>query len=79
MPDLGAAPAFVAVFLVGAGLGLVMPGDSAGPPLPVTREEQGGPAGPPGATSAPTFVIARTAGTSLYGVHPTPQWPPARC
>jgi MFS family permease len=71
IPDLGPAPLFAAVLLIGLGLGLAMPGYTAGPTLLMSREEQGGLAGLVGATSGLTFVIAPTAGTALYGVQPT--------
>ncbi|MTD15463.1 MFS transporter [Nakamurella sp. YIM 132087] len=71
IPDAGAVPLFVAMLLIGLGLGIAMPGYTAGPSLLVRREEQGGLAGLIGATSGLTFVIAPTLGTALYGV-----WPP---
>ncbi|MFT4109222.1 MFS transporter [Propionicimonas sp.] len=70
VPDLGAAPLFAAVLLIGLGLGLAMPGYTAGPTLLMNREEQGGLAGLVGATSGLTFVVAPTLGTALYGVEP---------
>ena len=70
IPDLGAVPLFVAILLIGAGLGLAMPGYTAGPSLLVHRDEQGGLAGLIGATNGLTFVIAPTAGTVLYGLAP---------
>jgi MFS family permease len=66
--DAGAVPLFVAIFLVGLGLGIAMPGYTAGPTLLVDRDEQGGLAGVIGATTGLTFVVAPTAGTFLYGV-----------
>lgn len=68
IPDVGAIPLFAAVLLVGLGLGVAMPGYTAGPTLLVSREEQGGLAGVVGATTGLTFVVAPTAGTALYGV-----------
>ena len=69
--DAGAALLFVAIALIGLGLGIAMPGYTAGPTLLMRREEQGGLAGLIGATNGLTFVIAPTLGTALYGV-----WPP---
>ena len=71
IPDAGAAALFVAILLIGLGLGVAMPGYTAGPSLLMRREEQGGLAGLIGATNGLTFVIAPTLGTALYGV-----WPP---
>lgn len=73
IPDAGVAPPFVAllfvaILLIGLGLGIAMPGYTAGPTLLVSREEQGGLAGLIGATTGLTFVIAPTAGTALYGI-----------
>ncbi|MBP2369285.1 MFS transporter [Pseudonocardia parietis] len=68
VPDAGAVPMFVAILLIGLGLGIAMPGYTAGPTLLVERDEQGGLAGLIAATSGLTFVIAPTAGTALYGV-----------
>jgi MFS family permease len=68
--DLGAVPLFVAILIIGLGLGTAMPGFTAGPTLLVRREEQGGLAGLVGATTGLTFVIAPTLGTTLYGVWP---------
>lgn len=73
VPDLGAWPLIAAIFLIGLGLGIAMPGYTAGPTLLVRREEQGGLAGLIGATNGLTFVIAPTASTALYGAwHPLP-------
>lgn len=66
--DAGAVLLFAAILLVGLGLGIAMPGYTAGPTLLVSREEQGGLAGVVGATTGLTFVVAPTAGTALYGV-----------
>ncbi|MEF3322859.1 MFS transporter [Gulosibacter sp. GYB002] len=66
--DAGAVLLFVANLIIGLGLGIAMPGYTAGPTLLVTREEQGGLAGLIGATNGLTFVVAPTAGTALYGV-----------
>ena len=69
--DAGAVPLLAGILLIGLGLGIAMPGYTAGPTLLVGREEQGGLAGLIGATNGLTFVIAPTAGTALYGL-----WPP---
>lgn len=71
--DAAAALLFIAVACIGVGLGISMPGFTAGPTMLVSREEQGGLAGLIGATTGLTFVIAPTAGTALYGLwHPLP-------
>ena len=67
IPDLGAVWLFTAILLIGLGLGIAVPGYTAGPTLLVSREEQGGLAGLASATSGLTFVVAPTAGTALYG------------
>lgn len=69
--DLGAVAIFVALLCIGLGLGIAMPGYTAGPTLLVAREEQGGLAGLISATNGLTFVVAPTAGTALYSL-----WPP---
>lgn len=69
--DAGPLPLFAAILLIGLGLGLAMPGYTAGPTLLVGREEQGGLAGLIGATTGLTFVVAPTAGTALYGLSPS--------
>lgn len=66
--DAGAVPLFVSILLIGLGLGIAMPGYTAGPTLLVGRDEQGGLAGLIGATTGLTFVVAPTAGTALYGL-----------
>ncbi|MFT4296158.1 MAG: MFS transporter [Micropruina sp.] len=71
IPDAGATLLFVAILLIGLGLGIATPGYTAGPSLLMRREEQGGLAGLIGATNGLTFVIAPTLGTALYGA-----WPP---
>ncbi|MFV0535036.1 MAG: MFS transporter [Cumulibacter sp.] len=68
VPDNGPALLFIANLLIGVGLGIAMPGYTAGPTLLVSRVEQGGLAGLIGATTGLTFVIAPTAGTALYGL-----------
>lgn len=68
--DGGIVLLVVAVGLIGLGLGLAMPGYTAGPTLLMDREEQGGLAGLIGATNGLTFVIAPTASTALYAVSP---------
>lgn len=66
IPDLGMASILAAMLLIGLGLGIAMPGYTAGPSLLMERHEQGGLAGLIGATNGLTFVIAPTAGTALY-------------
>lgn len=68
IPDAGAGALIGGVALIGLGLGIAMPGYTAGPTLLMTREEQGGLAGLVGATSGLTFVLAPTLSTALYGV-----------
>ena len=68
IPDSGPVLLLAALALIGLGLGIAMPGYTAGATLLVTREEQGGLAGVIGATNGLTFVVAPTAGTALYGV-----------
>ncbi len=67
VPSLGAWVLIAAILLVGLGLGIAMPGYTAGPTLLMNRDEQGGLAGLIGATNGLTFVIAPTASTALYG------------
>jgi MFS family permease len=69
--DAGPWLLIVSMLLIGLGLGIAMPGYTAGPTLLVHRDEQGGLAGLIGATNGLTFVIAPTASTALYGL-----WPP---
>lgn len=71
LPARGPFLLVLALFLIGAGLGVAMPGYAAGPSLLVSPEEQGGLAGLLGANNGLTFVIAPTAGTALYAL-----WPP---
>lgn len=71
LPARGPFLLVFALFLIGAGLGVAMPGYAAGPSLLVSPEEQGGLAGLLGANNGLTFVIAPTAGTALYAL-----WPP---
>lgn len=67
IPDLGVAVLIVAVLVVGLGLGVAMPGYTAGATLLMHRDEQGSLAGLIGATNGLTFIIAPTASTLLYG------------
>lgn len=60
----------LAIALIGFGVGVAMPGYTAGPTLLMSREEQGGLAGLIGANNGLTFVIAPTASTALYAVSP---------
>lgn len=71
IPDLGVVPLMISNLVIGLGLGIAMPGYTAGPTLLVRRDEQGGLAGLVNATNGLTFVIAPTAGTALYGVLPS--------
>lgn len=71
IPDAGVIGLLVALLLIGLGLGIAMPGYTAGPTLLMSREEQGGLAGLINATNGLTFVIAPTLSTALYGI-----WPP---
>lgn len=66
--NAGPVPLVTAILLIGLGLGIAMPGYTAGPTLLVSREEQGGLAGLTGATTGLTFVVAPTAGTILYAL-----------
>ena len=68
VPDLGMAVLLIAILLIGFGLGIAMPGYTAGPTLCVQSEEQGAVAGLIGATNGLTFVLAPTASTVLYAV-----------
>ncbi|WP_454301591.1 MFS transporter [Salana multivorans] len=68
VPSLGAWVLIAAILLIGLGLGIAMPGYTAGPTLLMNRDEQGGLAGLIGATNGLTFVIAPTASTALYGL-----------
>ena len=68
IPNLGVWGMGVAVLVFGLGLGIAVPGYTAGPTLFVNRDEQGSLAGLIGATNGMTFIIAPTASTLLYGV-----------
>lgn len=68
IPNGGLWLLIVSIFLIGLGLGIAMPGYTAGPTLLMERDEQGGLAGLIGATNGLTFVVAPTASTVLYGV-----------
>ncbi len=68
IPSIGIGVFIISVLLVGLGLGIAMPGYTAGPTLLVKPDEQGGLAGLIGATNGLTFVIAPTASTVLYGI-----------
>lgn len=70
IPDAGWLPLIGSILLIGLGLGIAMPGYTAGPTLLMRRDEQGGLAGLIGATNGLTFVVAPTASTALYGVWP---------
>lgn len=68
VPSAGVGILVVSILLIGLGLGIAMPGYTAGPTLLVKPDEQGGLAGLIGATNGLTFVIAPTASTVLYGI-----------
>jgi len=70
MIDGGATLLIVAVAVIGVGVGLAMPGYTAGPSLLMNHDEQGGLAGLIGATNGLTYVVSPTAGTAMYG-----RWP----
>ena len=70
VPSAGLALLIGGTFLIGLGVGVAMPGYTAGPTLLMRREEQGGLAGLIGATNGLTFVVAPTLSTVLYGVWP---------
>lgn len=60
----------LAIFLIGLGLGIAMPGYTAGASLLMRSDEQGGLAGLIGATTGLTFVVAPTLSTVLYSIDP---------
>lgn len=68
IPNIGPIALFASLAVIGLGIGLAMPGYTAGPTLLVDRDEQGGLAGLSAANMGLTFVVAPTAGTALYGV-----------
>ncbi|MGO2312942.1 MFS transporter [Brachybacterium tyrofermentans] len=68
VPDVGPVVLFASLGVIGLGIGLAMPGYTAGPTLLVDRDEQGGLAGLSSANMGLTFVVAPTAGTALYGL-----------
>lgn len=70
IPDAAVAVAVVGTFLVGVGIGIAIPGYTAGPSLFMSREEQGGLAGLIGATNGSTYIVAPTLATLLYGRAP---------
>lgn len=65
-PNLGTIPLFIAMILIGLGIGMAMPGYTSGPTLLVSRDEQGALAGLNGAMGGLAFVIAPTLATALY-------------
>jgi MFS transporter, DHA1 family, tetracycline resistance protein len=71
---LAAAPGFwtiaAALVAIALGLGIAMPGCSAGPTLHVQPTDQGAVAGLITATIGVTFVVAPTAGAALYQLDP---------
>lgn len=70
IPDIGLWSVAVGIFFIGCGLGIALPGYTAGPSLLMRRDEQGGLAGLIGATNGLTFVVAPTLSTALYGIRP---------
>lgn len=68
IPDAGLTLILVSILLTGLGLGIAVPGYTAGPSLLVHRDEQGSLAGLIGATNGLTFVISPTASTALYSI-----------
>lgn len=70
IPDLGLVALLAALLVIGVGLGIAMPGYTAGPTLLMRRDEQGGVAGLITANNGLTFVVAPTLATSLYSVWP---------
>lgn len=71
IPDAGPVALFATMLVLGIGIGMAVPGYTAGPTLLVSREEQGGLAGLNAAMGGLTFVIAPVLATGLYAV-----WPP---
>ncbi|WP_316669282.1 MFS transporter [uncultured Propionibacterium sp.] len=57
--------------LLGIGVGMAMPGYTAGPTMSMTVEEQGGLAGLINANNGLTYAIAPVLSTSLYGANHT--------
>ena len=68
--DGGLVLIVISVTVIGMGIGIAMPGYTAGPTLLMSREEQGGLAGLIGATNGLTYVVSPTAGTAMYGLSP---------
>ena len=66
----GFALIVISVTVIGMGVGIAMPGYTAGPTLLMSREEQGGLAGLIGATNGLTYAISPAAGTAMYGLSP---------
>jgi DHA1 family tetracycline resistance protein-like MFS transporter len=71
---LAVAPEFwsmtAGLMVVALGLGLAMPGYTAGPTLAVGRAEQGAVAGLVNATTGSTFIAGPLVGTTLYAIGP---------
>ena len=73
LPAQGVWLLLVAFALLGLGLGLAIPGYTAGPTMVVRHDEQGGLAGVVGATNGLTYVISPALSTLFYGWwHPLP-------
>ncbi|QWW19076.1 MFS transporter [Schaalia sp. 19OD2882] len=70
VPEAGTVIVALAVFVIGFGLGIALPGYTAGPTLLVSKQEQGGLAGLVGSTNGLTYVITPTVSTLLYGLWP---------
>lgn len=66
----GFALIVISVTVIGMGVGIAMPGYTAGPTLLMSREEQGGLAGLIGATNGLTYAVSPAAGTAMYGLSP---------
>ncbi len=70
IPDAGLPLILVAMAVSGLGIGIAVPGYTAGPTLSMKLEEQGNLAGLITATNGLTFVISPTLSTALYGIWP---------
>lgn len=70
IPDAGPIALFIAVAVIGTGVGICLPGYQAGPSLLVGQHEQGAVAGLLTANSGVTFVVSPVVGTTLYSASP---------